>query len=66
MALDHPLIHEVAEVAGYVANQGCWKFQKVNVIKVLKLAKNIGQSDNVKLAFLKSLMVAVMLARQKG
>jgi hypothetical protein len=58
-ALVHPSIRRVAEMAGFNDVQGCWKYQRANVMKVLEMTKNVGRSDNIKSAFLKSLMVAL-------
>ena len=61
-ALLSPSIHNVAEVAGFNPNQGCWKYQRANVMKILELTKKVGRTDNVKTAFVKSLMVALTSA----
>jgi hypothetical protein len=61
-ALLHPSIHHVAEVAGFNTDQRVWNYQRKNVMKVLELTKKGGRSDNVKSAFIKSVMVALTSA----
>ena len=62
-ALLHPAIKQVAKSVCFGPDQACWQFQKDNVIKIIKQA-NLGQaqggrSDNIKSAFVNSLMVAL-------
>ena len=62
-ALLHPAIKQVAKSACFGPDQACWQFQKDNVIKIIKQA-NLGQAqggrrDNIKSAFVTSLMVAL-------
>jgi hypothetical protein len=61
-ALVYPSMHQVAAVAGFNPDQGVWKYQRANVMKVLELTNKAGRSDNVKSAFIKSLMVALTSA----
>jgi hypothetical protein len=61
-ALIHPSLHQVAATAGFNTDKVCWKYQRANVTKVLEMTKKGGRSDNVKSAFIQSLMVALTSA----
>jgi hypothetical protein len=61
-ALIHPSLHHVAATAGFDTDKVCWKYQRANVTKVLEMTKKGGRSDNVKSAFIQSLMVALTSA----
>jgi hypothetical protein len=62
-ALLHPTINEVAKSASFGPDQACWHLQRDNVIKIIEDANKGqakgGRSNNVKSAFVKSLMVAL-------
>jgi hypothetical protein len=62
-ALVHPTIHQIAKSAMHGPDQACWHLQRDNVIKIIEEANQRqgkgGRSDNVKSAFVKSLMVAL-------
>jgi hypothetical protein len=62
-ALVHPTIHQIAKSALHGPDQACWHLQRDNAIKIIEKANQRqgkgGRSDNVKSAFVKSLMVAL-------
>jgi hypothetical protein len=62
-ALAHPTIHQIAVSASLGPDQACWHLQRENVSKIIEEANRRqgkgGRSDNVKSAFVKSLMVAM-------
>jgi hypothetical protein len=65
-ALLHTSICQVTKAAGLDTTQAIWQYQRDNIIKILELARKGqeqgGRCDNVKSAFIKSLMVALSLS----
>jgi hypothetical protein len=68
-ALVHPTIHQIAKSALHAPDQACWHLQRDKVIKIIKEAnqrQGTGErSDNVKSAFVNSLMVALVSTPDK-
>jgi hypothetical protein len=68
-ALIHPTIGQVVKSLLYGPDQACWHLQWDNIIKIIEEANQHqgkgGLSDNVKSAFVKSLMVALVSTPKK-